>query len=373
MKKILVIENNEQDFLKARLPLIEMLNTSYEFYACYPGSVVNLETKIKTLEFPLQRNDKGFLQLLKLSVLISKYVSKYNIDLVHSFRFQPNIISIFSMYSTLRISHITGLGTVFSSRFSLNKFISLLIYQIIILRSDLVITQNDDDFSDINFLGSRSFLKNLVIYGSGVNTDVFKPKKVTTSKKTEFKILFVSRLLKSKGVIELIETVNLLNRSKFIENHNVYNYVKLDIVGWIDDCNPDSISLEDIKFYQNEFVVFKGKHENVLPFYSDSNLFCFPTKYREGVPRVLLEALSCGLPIITTNSPGCKECIDGNGVLISIVSVSTIFKAIIDILQMTDQALETLGLNSRKIALERFSQEVVGQKLLKTYNDILKC
>ena len=373
MNRILIIENNEQDFLKARLPIMKLLKSNYEFYACYPGSIFNLDTEIKTLEFPLQRNNKSPFQLLSLSKLIGRYVFEYNIELVHSFRFQPNIISILAMSRTLRICHITGLGTAFSSHFSLNKIISLLIYQVILFKSNLVITQNHDDFLDINLLGSHFKKKNLVIEGSGVDTDVFKPQKVTITKKNvEFKILFISRLLKSKGVIELINAVNLINQSSFIASHRHYISVKLDIVGWIDDCNPDSISLADIKFYQNESVVFHGKHDNVLPFYNNANLFCFPSKYREGVPRVLLEALSSGLPIITTDTPGCKECIDGNGKLISIVSELDIFNAITTILQMPDEYLKTMSFNSRKMAQEKFSKEVVRDKLLETYNEIFE-
>lgn len=373
MKRILIIENNEQDFLKARLPVMEILKTQYEFYACYPGSIRNLQTVVKTLEFPLERNNKSPFQLLSLSKLIRRYVLEHEIDLIHSFRFQPNIISILVSLNTLRICHITGLGSAFSGYLSLDKVLSLFIYQIILVRSKYVITQNGDDFPDINLLGPHFFKKNLIIYGSGVDTDVFKPLMCTSrAGRSEFKILLITRLLKSKGVIELISAVNLINQSSFIASHSNYKHVKLDIVGWIDDCNPDSISLEEIQIFRNDYIVFHGKHDNVVPFYTNSNLFCFPSKYREGIPRVLLEALSCGLPIITTDSPGCKECINGNGILISEVSELNIFNSIINILQMTDEKIKTMGFNSRRMAEERFSKEVVGGKFFDLYNEIFE-
>ena len=101
-----------------------------------------------------------------------------------------------------------------------------------------------------------------------------------------------------------------------------------------------------------------------------ADIFVLPTYYREGVPRVLLEAAACGVPIITTDMPGCKEVvIDGStGILIQPKNVETLKKAIIDLL-INDEKRKRMGEAGRYLAEKKFKKEIIIHEYLKIYRD----
>jgi glycosyltransferase involved in cell wall biosynthesis len=98
----------------------------------------------------------------------------------------------------------------------------------------------------------------------------------------------------------------------------------LYIVGWPDYENPRHVTDAYVNsIEEGSSIRFLGKRDDISQLLADSDVFIFPSYYREGIPRSLLEALSMGLPIITTDMPGCKDtvCDNINGVLISPKSV----------------------------------------------------
>jgi glycosyltransferase involved in cell wall biosynthesis len=368
-KRVLVLENFESDFLNSRLPIIQKLLENYEFYACYPGSINSNLSLIKTLEFPLERKNKSIFQIIGLSQLIKKYVKTYNIDLIHAHRFQPNLIAALAKSKkTLVITHITGLGSVFGVSMNPLKWVSLLLYQIILKKSNVVITQNFDDFKDINLFGVSFIKKNKVVLGSGVDLNKFSPIKKSRTKNA-IKILIVSRLLKSKGIIELIEAVQCVNsRNKLVGNQT---RVKLDIVGWIDHDNPESINQNFIDNNSSQEIIFHGKSRDVVEFYRSSDVFCFPSKYREGIPRVLLEALSCAMPIITSDTPGCRICVKENGFLLKRVSKEAIVDALYKFCELNQSDRKKMMVNSRSLAEKFFSTEIITHSIDNIYKELL--
>ncbi len=137
------------------------------------------------------------------------------------------------------------------------------------------------------------------IPGSGVDTARFS---ATPVPQGPVRFLFVGRLLRSKGLALLAEAAKLL-KTQGLE-------FELDILGPT-DSNPDAIEPEQLDAWQSEGLLrYRGATNDVVPFLQASSVLVLPTSLREGIPRSILEAMSCGRAVITTDAPGCGETIE---------------------------------------------------------------
>ena len=145
-------------------------------------------------------------------------------------------------------------------------------------------------------------------------------------------------------------------------------FVKLVIVGEPDNKNLGSVSCEYVKNENYGNVKFLGKQSNVNEILSAADVFIFPSYYREGIPRCLLEALSTGLPIITSNMPGCDLTVveNKNGFLVQPKSVEAIIQAIVQIVNLRTDFVK-MGEVSRDLAITRFAEEVIFSEISSVY------
>ena len=155
-----MIENFSSDFYKARIPLAKhLMKSGWKVSALVPsGEYVQLirDEGIEVLVYDLDRKDKGLKQLLSLLRIYRKIIMDNQIDIIHSFRFQPNLINVLAnLFNRKRvILQITGLGIAFANNsfpYLLLRLMSQLIFQLKLLRADKVIVQNEDDAKDIWF------------------------------------------------------------------------------------------------------------------------------------------------------------------------------------------------------------------------------
>lgn len=138
------------------------------------------------------------------------------------------------------------------------------------------------------------------------------------------------------------------------------------LIGKCDDSNPSSISLETIKEWEREGIVsYLGETQDIRPIIAQSSCIVLPSKYKEGVPRVLLEAMSMGKPIITTNVSGCKECIKNphkigdlligeNGIMAEVKDSHSLSQAIHYFLSLSLDEQKQMGIKGREYVKERF-------------------
>jgi len=372
-KKILIIENFAEDFEKSRMSYaLYLINNNYEVYTLLPEKAdIVKNPKINYIAYDLNRNDKGLYQLIKLSFKINHFINYYGIEIIHSFRFQPNILNVLAnMFSKKQVViHITGLGISFSKRsfkYLFLRSLTVCIYNLLFIRANNIITQNDEDFIDLDLLNLFN-KKNEVIYGSGVDTDyfnIYNPDIESIEKriyngKTLF--LFASRLIYQKGLVDLIKSFNLA----YEQNKNIH----LIIIGWIDNDNPDSFKKHEIdEFDKLPFISFLGKTSKMLDYYNLVDVFVLPSKYREGIPRVLLEALSMSLPVITTNTPGCKLTVNQtfNGELVVAGGIVEMSTAIMKMAK-NEGLLSDMGSHSRNLALNKFSTRIIYKQFKDCY------
>tara|TARA_R110002012_G_scaffold64971_5_gene170594 strand:+ start:3004 stop:4116 length:1113 start_codon:yes stop_codon:yes gene_type:complete len=208
-------------------------------------------------------------------------------------------------------SMITGLGHVFTTDSARNrrlqKVVSLL-YRTGLACNHKVFFQNPDDlkeFTDRGILHNAD--KAVRTYGSGVDMQRFPP---TPLPENELTFLFIGRLLTEKGVAEFCEAAGQLRTE--------YPSVRFMAVGPHDASLPHSCSAADLQRWKQEGgVEFIGGVSDVRPWISQCSVFVLPS-YREGTPRSVLEAMSMGRPIITSDAPGCRETVEEgvNGFLV---------------------------------------------------------
>lgn len=346
--KVLIIENGYNDLVKSRFPLGNFF-ISKGLSVCY--SCPNPPLNSDTYNLEMNRSKLAILSILKSLIKLKKIESNEGINAVMSFRLTSNILNYFSSFfgkRKKRVAVITGLGYAFVNSNIMNKVRRLVIaffYRVAEKRMD-IITQNPDDLMDLGLKAGK------VILGSGVR----KPKIVVKEKNdfSHLKLLYVGRLLKSKGVDEAINTFKALRASG--------NNVKLAIAGDIDSNNPDSISLSELnRIKMIEDLNYLGHVQNMEEVYQDSDILVFPSIYREGIPRVIIEAMSFGLTIVTKNVPGCKETILNNGYL---VQDNFVVEAKNYISYLSNAEIKDNFKQSLKLHNDKFSEGVVFQHYL---------
>jgi glycosyltransferase involved in cell wall biosynthesis len=379
--RVLLIENSGADFYKSRLNLaLFLLNAGYEVSALVPddGYVKRIENQgVKVFHYPMERSNKGIIQLVSLIWMYRRIIREGGFDIIHSFRFQPNLVaSLASLFSGVRlILHVTGLGVAYANnsiKYRLLRFVSQGLYFLKFLICDVLVVQNPDDIRSLWFtrLNAR---KVKLILGSGINLDNFTPNtegglKLRDSFGLSSKdILFicVTRLLWEKGIAELVAAFEELNAKN--------PKIKLYVVGWSDQDNPRHIPAEFTeRFKDPQRILFTGPRSDVNAFLSAADVFIYPSYYREGIPRALLEALAMELPVITTDAPGCRLAVNGqrNGLLITPRSKKAIINAVKQIIGLSSQ-YDEMGQASRSLAVERFSSELVYGQILSVYQEVL--
>jgi glycosyltransferase involved in cell wall biosynthesis len=269
------------------------------------------------------------------------------------------------------------LGVAFTNKKSKNlilQFIIKFLYRFnSYLFSPYTIYQNKQDALD---LGIHN--KSVCIEGSAVNESKFDLERIDLRKDDikNFKkenglpacdakvFLFVSRLLKEKGILELIDGFVEAQQESIVP-------IYLLLVGWSDEENPSSVTPMELQELTKDYnnIKFLGKRSDVDLLIASSDVSILPTYYREGTPRFLLESMAMGKAIITTDMPGCNHLIPSgeNGELIKPKSVIEIKNAILRIL---DRDIVQLGNKSNELYKEKFSEEKVYPAILNLYKSI---
>ena len=242
------------------------------------------------------------------------------------------------------------------------KNTAILILKLIHKRKNItVIFQNDED--KYIFINNKIINENQAykIKGSGIDLLIYKytPEPV----KDIIQILFSARMLRDKGVLELVEAAKLL-KDKYCHR------VRFLLCGDIDD-NPKSLTrIELEKINDGEYIKWLGFRNDIQKLLEESHIFAFPSYYREGIPKSLIEACAIGRPIVTTNSVGCKECVidNHNGFLIPIKDSKSLAEKLTVLIDNKELRV-SMGKNSRLLAEKDFSITTVIDKHLEIYKN----
>jgi glycosyltransferase involved in cell wall biosynthesis len=228
-------------------------------------------------------------------------------------------------------------------------------------RGSVVILQNPDDCELLVKSANVAVEHIRLIRGAGVNVTTFasspEPDGVPL-------VVLPARMLADKGVPEFVEAARQLKREGVS--------ARFALVGGTDPCNPAHIPDAQLARWAEEGdVEWFGRRDDMPAVFAASSLVCLPS-YREGLPKSLLEAASCGRAIVTTDVPGCREVVrhGENGLLVPAADAKSLADALRTLLQ--DGVLRRqMGERGREMVLKEFSEESVVGQTLEIYRDLL--
>lgn len=257
-----------------------------------------------------------------------------------------------------RFAMITGLGHAYTTETAKTRAVRAimnLLYRAGLATCQKVFFQNPDDVEQFATAGIiRDRTKVVRTNGSGVNTSRFPLRPLPGGPPV---FLFIGRLLSEKGIAEFVDAASSL-RGRWPDARFV-------AVGPHDPDLPHSVLGSDLERWRSEGVVeFVGGVQDVRPWLEKCSVFVLPS-YREGTPRSVLEAMSTGRPIITTDAPGCRETVAHgvNGFLVPPRTSEPLAEAMEHFL--TDpQLLPRMAAASRAIAEEKYDVTKVNQVIL---------
>jgi len=355
-KKIVYLVNTDSFFISHRIRIADQLKKNgYEIHiATEFTNYKNLLKKKGFITHDIRFNKNSlnillaFVPLLQIMFLLFKV--KPNI--LHLISLKPSIfgglISFISPVKNIVIS-ITGLGSMFLSKNLFGKFrenIFNLLLRIIFLHNKLiVILQNK---SDEKYLLKKTNLRKekvKIIRGSGVDLNKFKFSKLP---KKNINIVMISRIIADKGIREYIDSIKYLKKKNLIANFY--------LVGNIDFSNPSAIKKSELELWKKKKIIKYFTHKkDVFSILKKSSIIVLPS-YREGFPKVLMEAAAVGRPSITTNVPGCKDAVINNktGILVPPKNHIKLAKAIKD-LSLDKRKLKKISVLARKHAVKNFN------------------
>ena len=316
----------------------------------------------------IKRGGLNLLSEFKTISTLYSYYKKYKPDIVHHVAIKPVIYGtlVAQFIGSIKIVNaMAGLGYIFISNKKKVKLLRFFIHQLFrfLFRSknSQLILQNKDDL--------EYFLKNklvnndnvAIIRGSGVNIEQFTF--MNEVKDTPI-VMLASRMLWDKGVGEFIEAAKIL-KQEGVEARFV-------LVGDSDPENPASIPNAQLsEWHELGIVEWWGERGNMHEMLTQAHIVCLPS-YREGLPKVLLEAASCGKPIIATDVPGCREIVHNgeNGILVPLKDSSSLASAMKELINNPEKR-KIIGINGRRLVENEFSEEIVVSQTLKVYQELL--
>jgi len=313
-----------------------------------------------------QHGMNPFAELRSIGML-RKILKQISAKMLITFSIKPNLYAALIRPDKKTIRQycmVTGLGYVFLDKGRLHHLLRKSVsacYKRLFSRNVHAIFQNTTDcrlFTDSGFIRDEN---TSVIPGTGVDSEYYSNKK-DYDVDSVVRFVFVGRLLADKGLRELLSAAEALDRC----------VCSVTIVGPYDN-NPGSISREVIdKSIRDGIIKYCGEVEDVRDKLQDADVFVLPS-YREGLSRSIMEAMSCGLGVITTDVPGCRELVeDGcNGFVVPSMDAKALQSAMQKIID-SPELIKIFGMNSRNRILETYELGKVNDKILKVLG-LLPC
>lgn len=326
---------------------------------------------------PLSKSGAKPTEEVKTVCAVRRILSEANPRLLHNVGFKAvfhgSHAARLSRSSPAIINHVNGLGHMYAVdgvRERLSRQIMNLAFasSFRVAGPQQVIVQNPDDEE---LLRSRAFAppgRLSVVLGSGVDTEKFRPGPSHAPRRPDANgpvVLFAGRLIWTKGVGRFVETARAL-REEFGDARWV-------IVGEPDEDNVGCIPRAQITEWAEEpGIEWWGWQEDMVSVYQAADVVCLPTVYREGIPKVLIEAAACEVPLVATDVPGCREIVrDGEtGFLVRPGDDEALIEAVRTLIKDPDLRKD-MGERARRIADEEFSQASVVDQTLDIYRTVL--
>lgn len=362
-KKIAFVSNTSWSLYNFRLQVFEYLQSKgYKVLLIAPKDEFTSKLIAKGFDFKaikFENYGANPFDDFKLFKQLSKIYRSEKPDLIYHYTIKPNIYGSFAAFKNKVPSILitTGFGHLFDFKNSLVSFIAKNLYRVAANLSKEVWFLNSED-RDI-FINKRftTSSKAKILEGEGIDLKHFK--RVNQIDNQGFRFLFAGRLLKDKGILDYISAAKTIKKEK--------PDIEFNVLGFINESNPNSIKYSELLAAQREgHIKYLGETTDVRPYLENSDCLVFPSYYKEGASRILMEAAALETPIITTDNVGCRQIIDNDktGFLIPIKNQKALIKTILDFIKLSKGEREKLGTQGRKRMKEMFDIQLVKKEYL---------
>lgn len=364
--RVVVFGGFADSLVNFRGPLLRALVANgHEVTAYAPAASPVVQAKLAEMgveyrDVPLSRTGLNPVSDLKTFLALISLFRELKPDVLLSYTIKPVIYG--SLAARLAgvsaiYSMITGLGYAFASGGGGGKWVGQVakfLYRSALNGNRRVFFQNPDD-RDF-FVGAKILARAeqaVLVNGSGVDLQHFGCVPVPENTPS---FLLIARLIKDKGIIEYVEAARLVKcRHPAVQFH---------LLGPL-DSNPNAISAAQISEWETEgAIIYLGEAADVRPAIAACSVYVLPS-YAEGTPRTVLEAMSMGRAVITTDAPGCRETVvDGvNGFLVPTRDAAALAQAMLDLIEHPESIVR-MGKAGRSLAEEKFDVHKVNSAIL---------
>ena len=371
--KVVLFANTDWYLYNFRLSLaLALRDEGYEVLLVSPSGPYG--EKLQSLGFrwiaaPMERQSLNVWRELSLLLWLRRLLVGENVDLVHGFTIKCAVYG--SLAARLagvsaRVNAVAGMGYVFISDDYKARLLRPIVRSLMKLalngRGARLILQNPDDvelFESARLVDGDAVR---LIPGSGVDCLRFAPPSKRERGK-RFKVLLAARLLWDKGLAEYVAAARMLRSDGYA--------IDFFLAGNPDVGNPACVPESAVRGWVNEGVLeWVGHVDDMAELFLSVDAVVLPS-YREGLPKGLIEAGACGLPLITTDVPGCREVVtDGvDGLLVPARDYRALAYAIARL--HDDPVLcEKLGAAARVKALAEFDERIVISRTVAVYHEL---
>lgn len=360
--KILILANFGLGLYQFRRELLEeLINKNNEVFISLPddGYVKKLESLgCKFIDTHVDRRGTNPIKDLKLLFFYKSTIDRIRPDIILTYTIKPNVYGGIAcrITRTPYLSNITGLGTSVENH-GLMQILTLALYKFGLKSAACVFFQNEQNkqfFINRNIVKFRTRL----IPGSGVNLKQYSFEQYPEYKGM-IKFLFIGRIMKSKGIDELLEAANKIKKE--------YTNVQFDIVGGSEEDYTQQL----VEFERQDIIKYYGQQEDIHSFIKDAHAIILPS-YHEGTANVLLESSSSGRPVLASKVPGCIETFDEgvSGFGFRVKSVESLADAIIKFIKLPYNEKKAMGIAARRKMEREYDRNIVINAYIEEINKI---
>ncbi len=373
--RLLFVVNHAGFFISHRLALaLAARDAGYDVHVATPRSkhVPQLQgTGLSWHELRLSRSGMNPLAEWRSFRRLRQLYRSLRPDLVHHVTSKPVLYGTIAARMTgthAVVNAISGMGHAYAGGGVIRRALRLGVvagYRFALRHPRMrLIVQNRDHRQLFASAGWIRAADVVVVPGSGVDLARFAPRAADGG--GTVRIVLASRLLYTKGIGEFVTAARLL-RQRGVDARCV-------LVGEPDPDNPASIPAELLRRWHTEGVIdYRGRQDDMPRVFADADIVCLPTYYGEGIPKVLVEAAACGLPIVTTDWPGCREIVaDGyNGLLVPIRDAEALAAALETLARDAGLRREMGRQGRARVTAGEFSLDAVIRRTLLLYRELL--
>ena len=360
--RVLILGNNDGGLYKFRCELLEELVKENEVYFCVPdGKFIESIKEIGCRFVPctlIERHGINPIKELKLINFYKKILKNIKPDIVFTYTIKCNAYGGMACASLgiPYVANVTGLGTAVENGGLMQK-ITLMLYKAGLRKAQKVFFQNSEN---LDFMLNHGVVKGEydLLPGSGVNLEQYKVSPYPSAE-GEVCFLFVGRIMKDKGIEELLSAARDIRK--------VRSDVIVNVVGF---CDEDYNAILE-KAEEEGVIKFCGAQSDVRPFYRTCHCVILPS-YHEGMANVMLEASSMGRPVITTHVHGCRETFDDGvtGIGCEAKDAQSLKKAMEKFLSLTQEQRKAMGLAAREKMEREFDRHIVTVAYMKEIHNV---